>query len=153
MLNKIKKSLPALLRAKRCRRGFTLIEAMLALMILAVVSTVIISLSLQVTSLVNSTKLKNQKIALSQQMLEQVRGYYQQNGWAMLVTKAPSPTCYTDGTLTTVAVCDPTPLPSVQVKLTASGAPTNQIKADVTVNWTWKGQSQNVAASTYFYYY
>ena len=70
------------MQTDRKKLGFTLIEVMTALLILALVSTLVISISLQVTSMLNASKLRNQAVALSEQTLEQARGYYQQNGWA-----------------------------------------------------------------------
>jgi prepilin-type N-terminal cleavage/methylation domain-containing protein len=136
----------------RKRPGFTLIEIIPALLILAVASTVIVFLSLQVTSLVNSTKLKNEKVALAQQMLEQVRGYYQTNGYAGLVEKASSTTnCYTstDTQLASTTSCSPTP-PYALVKLTLSSG---QVRVEAVVKWDWKGTTQTITEQTSFYNY
>jgi prepilin-type N-terminal cleavage/methylation domain-containing protein len=140
------------------RPGFTLIEIIPALLILAVASTVIIFLSLQVTSLVNSTKLKNEKVALAQQMLEQVRGYYQANGYAGLFDKAnTSGQCYfyseTSKQLdwgSPTASCDPTGLPYARVKLILVGS---QVRVEAAAKWSWKGASQIVTDQTSFYNY
>lgn len=139
---------------KNLIKGFSLIEALLGLLILAVVSTVIISLSLQVSSLINSTKLKNQAVATSLQLLEQTRGYYQQNGWAGLLAAAPtSPICYTDGTLVTTVACNATGQNTLVKLTTGGGSPPTWLKTEVTVKWSWRGQEQNIVDQTYFYFY
>jgi prepilin-type N-terminal cleavage/methylation domain-containing protein len=148
------------MQTDRKKLGFTLIEVMTALLILALVSTLVISISLQVTSMLNASKLRNQAVALSEQTLEQARGYYQQNGWAGLtsvyLTTYPTPTCYTDGTFASrIISCgftgiSGTPFSQV-VELTALDA--TQFNVEVTINWDLKGVTQTEQIVTYFYNY
>lgn len=105
----------------------SLIETMIALSILMVIITTVTTLMVQINSLSNSIRLKNQAVASAQSSLEQVRGYYQTNGWNSLATySAPGVSVVQNG---------------------------NQMAVTVTVTWNDKGKSQNLTTSTYFYSY
>ena len=119
----------------RSRRGVSLIEIMVALMILAVVGALIITLTLQILAATNSAKLRNKASSYAQQGLEQVRGYYQANGWASLAS-------YTD------TFSDP--VFTRAITLTPNG---NQVAVTVTITWTDKGENRNTSVSTYFFNY
>ncbi len=114
----------------------SLIETMIALTILVVIITAVTSLMVQINSLSNSAKLKNEAVALAQSSLEQVRGFYQTNGWNSLDTyTAPA---FTD------------PVYNRTITIVPSGS---QMAVTVTVTWNDKGKSQNLTTSTYFYSY
>ncbi len=121
---------------KKYNQGMSLIETMIALTILTVVITAVTTLMVQISALSNSAKLKSGAVAIAQNSLEQVRGYYQQNGWNSLATySAP-------------AFSDPVFGRSVNVVQNGS-----QMAVTVTVTWNDKGKSQNLTTSTYFYSY
>lgn len=80
--------------------GMTLIETMVALLILAFIITAITTIIVQINALTNSARLRGGAVAQVQSTLEQVRGYYQQNGWNALAAAAGTtgtPNCYGDG--------------------------------------------------------
>lgn len=136
-----------------CRKGFSLIETLLALVVLSVISTLVISLSLQITSLISFNKLRNEKAALAQQLLEQVRSYYQERGYASLAERAgANGYCYlnTDVYLETRVNCNPNNLPYAIVKLTSFS---DHVRAEAIIKWTWKGKEQTITDKTSFYSY
>ena len=119
----------------------SLIETMIALTILVVIITAVTSLMVQINSLSNSTRLKSGAVSLAQSSLEQVRGYYQQNGWAGLSGKAP---CFS----TCPETIDQTY--SRSILITVNG---NQITVQSYIYWIEKGVSKTVESDTYFYNY
>lgn len=133
----------------------SLIETMIALTILAVVIAAITSLIVQVNSFSNSTRLKSGAVALAQSSLEQVRGYYQQNGWSSLSTKAGY--CYKDGTLTSFTTTDCATgnlilnTPYSQAVQISTLSPKITVAAYVYYND--KGVIKTVESDTYFYNY
>ncbi len=76
-------------------RGLSLVEALVALMILTIVSTGIVLMSLQILALSYSSKLKNQSVSFAEDMIEQVRNFYQVNSWGALSNYGKNGTqCY-----------------------------------------------------------
>lgn len=159
---------------KKSRSGATLIETMVALVILGVIGVTLVRLMVTVESANNSARTRNQAINLSEQALEQVRGLVQTPGfgWGGLNTLAGglafgtySPcTAYANGLLNSCAGN------SCQVK-DSSGVPhagtsTNNMCQSVIVfrdisgvgvrslvGWTEKGQNLYTEADTNFYNY
>ncbi|MBI3559112.1 prepilin-type N-terminal cleavage/methylation domain-containing protein [Candidatus Gottesmanbacteria bacterium] len=139
-----KKGLPA------GRQGITIIETMIALFILALMGGAIITLTLQILAANNSAKIKNQKVALVQKLLEEVRGFYQNNSWLTLSQKN-SASCYFDTNWITNACADcstNTIGQSIQVTTNAS-----QVTVTATVTWSDRGQCRQTSETTYYYNY
>lgn len=138
-------------KIKFYRRGIGLLEVIVALFILGTIGGALVVISLQVASVQNSAKLKNEAAAFAQEAIEQSRNVKSQ-GWANLVAG-----CFSDGTLTTPAVdcTDGSPIGSTTftryVNVTAPAA--NQIKVASVVKWMEKGKPQKVEVDTYYYHY
>lgn len=85
------------------QRGFSMVETMVALTLLVIMGTAIISLMVTLISANNSAKRRSQAIGFAEEGVEQVRNYFQTNGFGALVSKANQygslGTCYGDGTL------------------------------------------------------
>ena len=134
----------------RIKSGITIIETMIALFILALMGGAIISLTLQILAANNSAKIKNQKVALVQQLLEQVRGFYQNNSWLTLSQKN-SAGCYVDATWASgscVSCSTNTIGQSILVTTNAS-----QVTVTATVTWSDRGQCRQTSETTYYYNY
>ena len=88
--------------------GMSLVEAIVALLILAVMGSSITLLLVQISSANNTAKLRNQASSYVDQALEKVRSFDQKNGWVNLSLKGSSSgICYVDGTLVSVGSCIP----------------------------------------------
>lgn len=143
------------------KRGFSLIETMVAMTILATISVAIVSLVLSVISLSNFAKLKNQAVGLSEEGIEQARSYFQNNGFSQLNSLANNK-CYSDGTFQTqINPCPDTasclqgiatsnPLFYRSVWLTQSS---NSVKVRSVVTWKDRNFCQYTEVGTYFYSY
>ncbi|MCL5432083.1 MAG: type II secretion system GspH family protein [Patescibacteria group bacterium] len=97
---------------------------MVAIMILAIITAAVISLMLAVISLNGSAKLKNQSVAAAQQAMEQLRNYYQVNGFQTLYNKANNKCYYfADDGLTLTVLGGGCPISSPQSPACVSGQP------------------------------
>lgn len=95
-------------------KGFSLVEAMVALMILSFISGAVVLMTLQVISVTNSSRLKNQATSFAEEILEQVHSYQLSNGWALLSTKgtynnAPKTRCFSTVSNSAWTEIDPCP--------------------------------------------
>lgn len=169
-MDKKHSSLAGLLRGRWAKSGMSLIEIMEALMIMSITAAAVTAIILQVVGLSNSSQWQNQAIALSEKNLEQVRGYYQINGWSgvsSIRTTVPCATgCYTNGTLTACAtscvdassscttgfLVDTNPDMHQSVNISDPDA-SGRVSVDSWVSWMVKGVCQKTRAITYFYYY
>lgn len=147
----------------------TLIEAMVAMVVFAVVSSAMILLTLQILSTAFSSRQKNQAITYGEQMMEQVRGYYQVNGWAALSSQArsPNPRClvsvspWTESATACPSSYPPTDCSIGQIPQTnffryllLLADNTNYfVKATVVVCWQEKAQLRSTIVESYFYSY
>lgn len=85
------------------KQGFTLIETLMALMLLGIVGAAIVGLTLQTFSLGNITRLRSQGTSYAEEAVEQVRDYSQSYGWKALSNKGSlAGKCYSDGQLGTL---------------------------------------------------
>lgn len=149
--------------------GFSLVETMVAMAIFLIIGTAIISLLLAMISASNSAKLRNQGVGLAEEGTEQIRSYFQTNGFAALNGLA-NDKCYSEGTV-------PTPLGSCPLDpAVASLVPPNCLQGAVTGNslfyrsiwltrsggavkarsvatWTDRNTCRYTEVGTYFYSY
>ena len=144
-------------------KGTSLVEALVALLIMAVTGAAVVLLLAQIASLNNSAKLRSQATSYAQQGLEQVRSFSQSNGWAILAGKGPS-RCYTDGTLVLTTTCivscgdgggiEINPLASVtrSVKIVTNQG-LGQVAVTSTICWLEKGIWNKTESLTYYYNY
>lgn len=149
-----------------------MIEAVVAIAILAVVSSAVILVTLQILSLTFSSRLKTQAVSYSQQLLEQTRDFYQSSGWAALYNKARSnqTTCYVDAVSwnsPNVGVsCDSLCLQSPSSNLWIPGQnvfyrylllsvpqPNQSLKLSAVTVWKEKGGCKNIQVDTYYFSY
>lgn len=146
------------------RAGISLIETVIALLILSVMGVAIVGVTLQIMGASNAAFLRNQATVTGEAGLEQARGYYQTNLFQSLLGKASCGTCYADGNLGTCNVTCITPTGTCgsqgsqvgtsgiyrSVSVTGSGS-----QATVTSNvaWTDRGTCQKATFSTDFYSY
>ncbi len=150
---------------KKLNSGISLIETMIALLVLSMAGAVIILLTIQILAANNNAKLRNRAAVLAEQSIEQVRDYYQNNKYASLAGNGSlAGRCYRDGTLVGEIPCTPTgylscyPTSCVavetffrrQVKLVNEGS---RVKATVVIWWLDKGDQRDVTLETYFYNY
>lgn len=132
------------------RQGISLIETVVALMILGVIGGALMGLTLQITSATNSAKAKGQAAIYAQEAIEQAKDTKNQD-FSKLITG-----CYTDGNLTPGGDCvSGTSITGTQftryVKVTASET---QTKVQAVVKWSEKGTlNRSVEVDTYFYQY
>jgi len=147
-----------------------MIETMVALTILVIIGTAIISLTLTVIASNTSAKLRNQGLGLAEEGLEQTRNYFQTNGFQTLNNQANNK-CYPDGTtfVSTAQITCPSPDPALTpltppncrpgtvtgnsvfsraVWLIQSGG---AIKARSLVFWTDRGACRYTEVGTFFY--
>lgn len=152
-------------------KGMTLIETMIALMLMSVFSVAIVTMIVQVLSNSASAQLQNQAIALAEKNLEQVRTFYQSNGYVILakVNDACPSGCFLDGNLTCASVgtscIDGTasscssgrvirtdPYVSQSIKVSVDDI-SNRVAVDSWIAWTEKGTCRTNKVSTNFYNY
>lgn len=152
----------------RDRLGVSLIETVVALMILGVIGGALLFLIAQVTATVNSANFKNQATTYAEEAVEQVRDFRNVNGFNGLVTAAGI--CggqYDDGQLVncvTSASCTACPGGLTgcliatatnysfcrRVQLTQNGS---QVHVQSFVGWLEKGVTKNVQVDSYLYQY
>lgn len=144
--------------------GFSLIEAMVALMILSVVSGAVVLMTLQILSLTYSSRLKNQSTTYAEEMIEKVRDAYQSYGYAAVSTRSsPSGTCYSsvDGnpmSWSSVA-CPATDCSGAQISATNFYRYVNlklvssSVNVSSVVTWFDKVSCKREQVDTYFYNY
>lgn len=153
---------------KRNTSGITLIETMVAVFILSLTGTLIVALTLQVVTITNSAKLRNQAVTFAERGLEASRSYYQTSGWlAMSSLGSASGTCYDVNGNWSNANCDDTckdvasgGSPSVNdssfhfgyIKLTTDVA-AGKIEVKSGVNWHDRDACKNLNLITYYYNY
>lgn len=142
--------------------GFSLVETLVAVAILGVMGTAVITITLQILAANNTARLKNQGISYAEEALEQARNYYQANGYSGLTLL--SGTNFRDGNFTSLATsCSPS-------TCAASNSPTgnlisgtqfyrcviiqfpvaNQAKVQSITNWLDRGRCQQTEIDTYF---
>lgn len=143
--------------------GLSLIETVVALLVLSVMGIAIVGLTVQINAATTSSALRNQASSYAEQALEQARGYYQVNRFQSTFAKVCSTGCYADGLLsscggasscvsscTTGSVISGTPFRrSIQVTQVSSA----QIRVTSKVSWTDRSQCQTITLDTYFYNY
>lgn len=152
--------------------GISMIEAVVAIAILAVVSSAIILVTLSILSLAFSSRLKNQAVTYSQQLLEQTRDFYQSSGWAALYGKARNnqTVCYVDAVSWSSpnqgVSCDTLCQQSASSNLWIAGQsifyrylalsvpqPNQSVKVSAVTVWKEKGGCRNVQVDTYYFSY
>lgn len=144
------------------KKGTSLIETMVALMILAAISTAIISLTLQILAINYSAKLKNQATNYVEKNLETVRNFYQNSGgYPALYDKASNAGTYyspLDTTLNTnsasndISDCTTGILISSPFRgyIKITRAATDLIQVDSVILWSDRGNCRNTTSTTYF---
>lgn len=148
----------------------SLVETMVALLILAVAGAAVIALTLQILAVGNTAKLRGQGVAYAEEALEQARSFYQVNKWARLSEKRSY--SYADGSFSALSTGCPAPCPSYCAAPCPSGAVTgdqiaattlyrcvqvsgagSQVQVRAVVNWLDRGVCRGTEANTYFYNY
>ncbi len=144
--------------------GISLIETVIALLILSVIGVAIVGLTIQIGAASTSASLRSQAASYAEQALEQARGYYQANRFQSTLAKVCAGGCYADGYLSScgaaaascVSSCTTgyaiaaTPFyRSVQVSQVSSA----QIRVSAKVAWMDRSKCQTIALDTYFYNY
>ncbi len=141
------------------RKGITLIETMVAFLILSLTGTAIVTLTLQVFTVTNSAKLRNQAVAFTERGLELTRNYYQAYGWVELSLKGSPATCYdANGSWANSPCADDCHDTLVSgsayhhgyIKLITTG-PRVEVKSGV--SWLDRGVCKNLSLVTYYYNY
>lgn len=141
------------------KKGTSLIETMVALMILAAISTAIISLTLQILAINYSAKLKNQATNRAEQNLETVRNFYQNSGGYPALSQIADDSCRKPD-LSGSSPCDIsdcTATGATQIETTPFFAFTkiytplsSLIRVDSVVLWSDRGNCRNTTSTTYF---
>lgn len=121
---------------------------MIALFILSLMGGAIISLTLQILAVNNSAKLRTQKVFLAQQLLEQVRNFYQSNNWFTLSQKSG---CWSDGNLNSGVTCG-LACPAAGQELKVVNNPP-QVTITALVTWQDRDQCRQISETTYYYNY
>ena len=144
------------------QEGVGMVEAIVAMAILAVVSAAVVLLVLQLLVLTFSSRLKNQATSFAEQAVEQARGYYQANGWVALANKGKNdPLCYSAVWTQYLPVSDCV----VQCTITGLLIPgTNfyrystvtttgnaSVQVSTVVAWNDRGVCKSTQLDTYFY--
>lgn len=143
----------------------SIVEAMVALAILAITGSAIVLLLAQISSLNNSAKIKSQATSYAEQAMELVRGFDQNKGWGNLALKGNSSgICYKDGTLAATTTCISTcggggsailsPIyPASYTRSVKIITNSPQVNVFATVCWLDKGVWYKTESNTYFYDY
>ena len=152
------------------RRGIGLVETMVALLILVVISSAVILMTLEILSLTNASRLKNQATTYAEEMVEKVRDAYQNYGYSAISAKgSPLGSCYAavNGPPTSwssLVSCPPadcndptTVIPGTifyrYVKL-VTPAGNSSVSVSSVVTWSEKGScNRKEQVDTYFYNY
>lgn len=150
----------------RRKSGISLIETLIALLILALMGAAITAISLQVTAVNNAAKLQNQATIYAEEALEQARAYRQANGWVALAEKGTPAGCYYyTGTVfnSTSCISDPinctgsmgqlVPGSTVHYRAVRFSTSGDRVTSESTVIWREKSACRKVTASTYFFNY
>lgn len=139
-------------------KGTSIVEALVALAILAITGSAIVLLLVQISSVNNSAKIKNQATSYVDQAMEQVRGFNQNSGWVNLAARGGF--CYTDGSLTTTTDCIYTCgaggaaiFSSIYTRSVKIITNSPQVRVIATVCWQDKGIWYKTESNTYFYDY
>lgn len=141
------------------RDGLSLVETVIALLILTFVSTAILLLTIQILSLTNLAKQKNKATTYAEQILEQVRDYEVTSGFGSLKMG-----CYTDVVTnnwgqTPFATCLPdcsnanlfiSPENKFYRYVTVTPSGTG-VKVSAVVAWKDKNTCKNTIIDTYYY--
>lgn len=144
---------------KKNTSGITLIETMIAVFILSLTGTLIVALTLQILTITNSAKLRNQAVTFAQRGLEASRSYYQQYAWLDLSTKGNPATCYDPNGNWAVSLCaddcndtlvSDSTFHHGYIKLTTTGS---KIEVKSSVSWLDRGNCRNLNFVTYYYNY
>ncbi len=153
---------------KRTSRGTSLVEAMIAMMILAAMGTAIITVTLQVVALNASARLKNQGTAYAEQTLEVVRSNFQNPAKGYVWLSGSAAKSYTDGSLVTVysppaTTCAPADCAGATIPWTDIGSSAynrcvvintpnvnRQIKVQSFIAWPDGGKCRYTEADTFF---
>src|SRR3989344_7454707 len=90
------------------KSGFSLIETIVAFMLLSIMGGAAAFILVQVQSVTNSAALKSQANAVAMAGLEQVRDYYQKNLWLAVSEKDNTgiKTCYKNANFDTPVNCN-----------------------------------------------
>lgn len=144
-------------RLNNSRNGISLVEAVIALMILGIIGAALTGLMLRITAATNSAKFKSEATNYAQQAIEQAKDAKNQN-WANLVSG-----CYTDGTMgTSIGGGDLTHDPCMsgsQIgttpyrRLVFVTINSSQAKVQSVVKWREKNIAKSVEIDTFFYQY
>ena len=151
---------------KRQRAGISLIETLVAFLVLSLAGGAIIVLTIQVLATNNYAKLRNRATVIAEQSVEQVRNYYQVNRYSNLAGKGNATgNCYADGGLATALsactpatynYCSPLACSTVetffrrQVRIINEGT---RVKATIIIWWLERGVQKDVTIDAYFYNY
>lgn len=134
-----------------------MIEVMVALFILSIMSTAIITLSISILSANAYAKMKSQATVFAEEAIETVRSQVLSSNWQTVASKSSSGgTCYTNVsawvTGNCLDDCSATNINSTYyryVRLTSIGQ--NSVKTESVVTWTNKGKCNRMQLDTYFY--
>jgi type II secretory pathway pseudopilin PulG len=158
-------------KKSRSTLGFSLIESLIAFMLLGVIGGAVVYILAQVVSVTRSADLKGQATSYANQGIEAVRDYYQINRWLSLAGRdvnGGSATCYN-----TVGLVDPPPPCKTDYAGCSSSTACESLtggfyrqfsvltdltapsKVTVTVNvyWSEKGKKQSTKVDAAFYNY
>lgn len=145
-------------KAKGQNRAASLVETLVALLILSVMGAAIVAITLAVISVNNSAKHRNQAAALAEENLELVRSYYQSSDWESLDSRASGGgSCYTNVTTWTAGSgcltnCSLTNIPGTifyrYARLISSGG---SVKVESSVTWTERGKCNKIQVDTAFF--
>lgn len=156
------------------KSGMSMIEAVIGLLILSLVSVAVTTLILSVLSLTNSSRLKNQSTTYAEQFIEQVRDYFQADGWSRLsdfgknaprcfISLWTEPYPYPGGGQTcendrqnpqcNLAETALTGVPNFYRYLIVTTSGTSFVQVFSVVTWRDKGICKKTQVDTYFYNY
>lgn len=144
---------------RRVRKGVSIIETVIAVLILATIGGALMAVVVQVTSATNCARLRNQAAKYAEEALEQARDFKQNSPWTVFDAKK-SPPCWADGQLSTpapgcsrgsgAAIAGATPGFTRFVELTqVSGG----MRVRSVVSWTARCSSKDVEADTFLFQY
>lgn len=147
------------------KSGFSMIEVLVALTIMVIFGSAIISLTLTSISENTSAKLINQGVGFAEEGIEQSINQFQGLGFQrMLDLSSTGGVCYPDGTLTSAISCPINP-PNCQFGQQISSSPFYRyvkvitsisqasIQVQSVVTWSERGICRPTEVDTYFYAY
>lgn len=139
------------------KAGISIVETMIALLILGTIGGALLALNAQIQSASNSANFRSKAEVQAQKMLEQVRDQKNLGGG----TAALKQGCWADGTFGPTSICNTinggTALPSVgpkfwgYVKVTNSGGGSAYVQS--VVIWLQKGKRYSTEVDSYLYDY